>query len=134
MLQLNGKDFKTLQIEERKAKLAELLINPTGVIRYSISFTIDIDKLLGKAKDLSLEGLRLWILGAPAVGEFVGGVRAFLIELFSDKSATERRCAEHQTLTSVTSSLDVRVALSVRLASDESRTLHRMGCLGHGVR
>jgi ATP-dependent DNA ligase len=33
------------------------LINPTGAIRYSISFTKDIDELLGKAKDLGLAGL-----------------------------------------------------------------------------
>jgi bifunctional non-homologous end joining protein LigD len=57
LLQLNGEDLKTLPIEERKAKLAELLINPTGALRYSISFTKDIDELLGKAKDLGLEGL-----------------------------------------------------------------------------
>ena len=49
LLQLNGKDLKALPIEERKAKLAELLINPSGALRYSISFTKDIDKLLGKA-------------------------------------------------------------------------------------
>ena len=57
LLQLNGEDLKTLPVEERKAKLAELLINPTDAIRYSISFTKDIDDLLGKAKDLGLEGL-----------------------------------------------------------------------------
>jgi bifunctional non-homologous end joining protein LigD len=57
LLQLDSKDLKTLPIEERKAKLAELLIHPTGAIRYSISFTKDIDELLGKAKDLGLEGL-----------------------------------------------------------------------------
>jgi bifunctional non-homologous end joining protein LigD len=57
LLQLDGKDLKTLPIEERKAKLAEVLINPTGALRYSISFTKDIDELLGKAKDLGLEGL-----------------------------------------------------------------------------
>jgi bifunctional non-homologous end joining protein LigD len=55
--QLNGKDLKTLPIEERKAKLAELLINSADALRYSISFTKDIDELLGKAKDLGLEGL-----------------------------------------------------------------------------
>jgi len=49
LLQLNGKDLKALPIEERKAKLAELLINPSGALRYSISFTKDIYKLLGKA-------------------------------------------------------------------------------------
>ena len=57
LLQLNGEDLKTLPIEERKAKLAELLINPTGALRYSISFIKDIDELLEKAKDLELEGL-----------------------------------------------------------------------------
>jgi bifunctional non-homologous end joining protein LigD len=57
LLQLDGKDLKALPIEERKAKLAELLINPSGALRYSISFTKDIDELLGKAKDLGLEGL-----------------------------------------------------------------------------
>jgi bifunctional non-homologous end joining protein LigD len=46
-----------LPIKERKAKLAELLINPIGALRYSISFTKDIDELLGKAKDLGLRGL-----------------------------------------------------------------------------
>jgi bifunctional non-homologous end joining protein LigD len=57
LLQLNGEDLKSLPIEERKAKLAELLINPTGALRYSISFTKDIDELLAKAKDLGLKGL-----------------------------------------------------------------------------
>jgi bifunctional non-homologous end joining protein LigD len=33
------------------------LINPTGALRYSISFTKDIDELLGKTGDLGLEGL-----------------------------------------------------------------------------
>ncbi len=55
--QLNGEDLKALPIEERKAKLAELLINPSGALRYSISFTKDIDELLEKAKHLGLEGL-----------------------------------------------------------------------------
>jgi hypothetical protein len=39
-----------LPIKERKAKLAELLINPIGALRYSISFTKDIDELLARAK------------------------------------------------------------------------------------
>jgi bifunctional non-homologous end joining protein LigD len=56
LLQLDGKDLKPLPIEERKAKLAEV-INPTGALRYSISFTKDIDELLAKAKDLGMEGL-----------------------------------------------------------------------------
>jgi bifunctional non-homologous end joining protein LigD len=57
LLQLNGKDLKTLPIEERKAKMEELLINPSGALRYSISFTKDIDQLLGNAKDPGLERL-----------------------------------------------------------------------------
>jgi bifunctional non-homologous end joining protein LigD len=35
LLRLNGKDLQTLPIEERKAKLEELLKKPPGVIRYS---------------------------------------------------------------------------------------------------
>jgi hypothetical protein len=51
LLQLNGKDLKTLPIEERKAKLAELLINPSAALRYSTSFTKDIDELSGKGQE-----------------------------------------------------------------------------------
>src|ERR1700693_2893944 len=39
VLRLNGKDLQNLPIEERKAKLEELLKRPPGVIRYSVSFT-----------------------------------------------------------------------------------------------
>ena len=39
LLQLNGKNLQNLPIEERKAKLEELLKKPPGVIRYSVSFT-----------------------------------------------------------------------------------------------
>jgi bifunctional non-homologous end joining protein LigD len=42
LLRLNGKDLRRLPIEERKAKLEEMLKNPPGVIRYSVSFTKDI--------------------------------------------------------------------------------------------
>src|SRR5260370_39676872 len=45
LLRLNGKDLQGLPIEERKAKLEELLKKPLGVIRYSISFTKDIPEL-----------------------------------------------------------------------------------------
>jgi bifunctional non-homologous end joining protein LigD len=41
LLRLNGKDLQSLPIEERKAKLDELLKKPPGVIRYSVSFTKD---------------------------------------------------------------------------------------------
>src|SRR5580700_4177286 len=57
LLRLNGKDLQNLSIEERKAKLEELLKKPPGVIRYSVSFTKDIPELLERAKKLGLEGL-----------------------------------------------------------------------------
>jgi bifunctional non-homologous end joining protein LigD len=44
-------------IEERKAKLAALLRNPPPGIRYSASFTENVDQLLTKVRELSLEGL-----------------------------------------------------------------------------
>jgi bifunctional non-homologous end joining protein LigD len=43
LLQLNGKDLCGLPIEERKAKLAALLKRPPADIRYSPSFTQNID-------------------------------------------------------------------------------------------
>ena len=57
LLRLNGKSLEPLPIEERKAKLEELLKTPPGVIRYSASFTEDIDELLVRARKLGLEGL-----------------------------------------------------------------------------
>ena len=57
LLQLNGKNLQNLPIEERKAKLEELLKKPPGVIRYSVSFTKDIPELLDRARKLGLEGL-----------------------------------------------------------------------------
>jgi bifunctional non-homologous end joining protein LigD len=57
LLRLNGKNLQTLPIEERKAKLEELLKKPPGVIRYSASFTKDIPELLERAGKLGLEGL-----------------------------------------------------------------------------
>ena len=57
LLRLNGKDLQSLPIEERKAKLEELLKNPPGVIRYSVSFTKDIPELLDRTRKLGLEGL-----------------------------------------------------------------------------
>ena len=47
LLRLNGKNLQNLPIEERKAMLEELLKNPPGVIRYSVSFTRDNPRLLG---------------------------------------------------------------------------------------
>jgi bifunctional non-homologous end joining protein LigD len=57
LLQLNGKNLQGLPIEERKAKLEELLKKPPGVLRYSASFTKDIPELLDRARTLGLEGL-----------------------------------------------------------------------------
>jgi bifunctional non-homologous end joining protein LigD len=57
LLQLNGPDLRNLPIEERKAKLEEVLKKPPGVIRYSVSFTKDIEELLGQAREMGLEGL-----------------------------------------------------------------------------
>jgi bifunctional non-homologous end joining protein LigD len=57
LLRLNGEDLRGLPIEERKAKLAALLKNPQAAIRYSASFTENIDKLLSRVRELSLEGL-----------------------------------------------------------------------------
>jgi len=57
LLRLNGQDLKDLPIEEREAKLEELLKKPPGVIRYSVSFTKDIKELLARAQKMGLEGL-----------------------------------------------------------------------------
>jgi len=57
LLQLTGKNLQNLPIEERKAKLKELLKKPPGVIRYSVSFTKDIPELLDRTRKLGLEGL-----------------------------------------------------------------------------
>ncbi len=71
MLQLNGKDLQDLPIEERKAKLEELLKKPPGVIRYSVSFTKDIPELLDRAQTLGLEGL----IGKRAGSRYEAGKR-----------------------------------------------------------
>jgi len=52
---LNGKNLQALPIEERKSQLEELLKKPPGMIRYSVSFTKDIEELLGRAQELGLE-------------------------------------------------------------------------------
>jgi ATP-dependent DNA ligase len=57
LLRLNGQDLRGLPVEERKSKLAALLKNPPPGIRYSASFTENIDQLLTKVRELSLEGL-----------------------------------------------------------------------------
>jgi bifunctional non-homologous end joining protein LigD len=71
LLRLNGKDLQGLPIEERKAKLEELLKKPPGVIRYSVSFTKDIPELLERAGQLGLEGL----IGKRAGSRYEAGKR-----------------------------------------------------------
>jgi ATP-dependent DNA ligase len=46
-----------LRVEDRKAQLETLLKKSPGVIRYSASFTENIQELLGRARELELEGL-----------------------------------------------------------------------------
>jgi bifunctional non-homologous end joining protein LigD len=72
LLQLNGKYLQKLPIEERKAKLEELLKKPPGVIRYLISFTKDIPELLDRAGKLGLEGL----IGKRAGSRYEAGKRS----------------------------------------------------------
>jgi bifunctional non-homologous end joining protein LigD len=71
LLQLNGKNLQNSPIEERKAKLEELLKKPRGVIRYSVSFTKDIPELLERARKLGLEGL----IGKRAGSRYEAGKR-----------------------------------------------------------
>ena len=80
LLRLNGKDLQNLPIEERKAKLEELLKKPPGVIRYSVSFTKDIKELLGRAQELGLEGL----IGKPEGSRKYFG--ALLVGFYEGKS------------------------------------------------
>jgi len=72
LLQLNGKNFQNLPIEERKTRLEELLKKPPGVLRYSVSFTKDIPELLERAGKLGLEGL----IGKRAGSRYEAGKRS----------------------------------------------------------
>jgi bifunctional non-homologous end joining protein LigD len=56
LLWLNGKDLRDLPIEERKAKLEELLKKPPGVIRYSVCI---ITKLIYLASYCA------WVISLP---------------------------------------------------------------------
>jgi bifunctional non-homologous end joining protein LigD len=71
LLRLNGKNLQALPIEELKAQLEELLKKPPGMIRYSVSFTKDIEELLGRARELGLEGL----IGKRAGSRYEAGKR-----------------------------------------------------------
>jgi bifunctional non-homologous end joining protein LigD len=57
LLRVNGQDLRSWPIEERKAKLAALLKRSPADVRYSASFTQNIDELLKRVRELSLEGL-----------------------------------------------------------------------------
>jgi bifunctional non-homologous end joining protein LigD len=73
LLRLNGKDLQGFPIEERKAKLEELVKKkPPGVVRYSASFTKDIPELLDRARTLGLEGL----IGKRAGSRYEPGKRS----------------------------------------------------------
>ena len=72
LLRFNGKDLQGLPIEERKAKLEELLKKPTNVVRYLASFTKDIPELLDRAQSLGLEGL----IGKRAGSRYEPGKRS----------------------------------------------------------
>ena len=63
--------MQSLTVKERKAQLEELLKKPTGMIRYSVSFTKDIEELLGRAQELGLEGL----IGKRAGSRYEAGKR-----------------------------------------------------------
>jgi hypothetical protein len=85
LLWLNGKNLQNLPIEERKAKLEELLKKPPGVIRYSVSFTKDIPELLDRAHKLGLEGL----IGKRAGSRYAVGKRTgawIKLKLHQDKN------------------------------------------------
>jgi bifunctional non-homologous end joining protein LigD len=71
LLRFNGKNLQNLPVEERKAKLEELLKKPPDVIRYSVSFTKDIPELLDRAGKLGLEGL----IGKRAGSKYEAGRR-----------------------------------------------------------
>ena len=71
LLRLNGKNLQALPIEKRKALLEELLKKPPGMIRYPVSFTKDIEELLGPAREFGLEGL----IGKRAGSRYEAGKR-----------------------------------------------------------
>jgi bifunctional non-homologous end joining protein LigD len=57
LLRLNGKDLQNLPVEQRKAKLEQLLKDAPGVIRYSASIENAGEDLLERARELGVEGL-----------------------------------------------------------------------------
>jgi bifunctional non-homologous end joining protein LigD len=57
LLRLNGENLEDLPIEERKAKLEQLLKKAPAAIRYSASLGGNAEKLLDQAREFGLEGL-----------------------------------------------------------------------------
>jgi bifunctional non-homologous end joining protein LigD len=57
LLRLNGEDLTGQSLIDRKAKLATILKNQDGIIRYSGSLGSDATKLLKRVQKLGLEGL-----------------------------------------------------------------------------
>ena len=57
LLRLDGKDLRERPLSERKEMLGKLLKNPPGVIRFSASLGEDAEELLGRAREIGLEGL-----------------------------------------------------------------------------
>ncbi len=57
LLRLNGKDLLERPLSERKEMLGKFLKDAPGVIRFSASLGEDADQLLGRARELGLEGL-----------------------------------------------------------------------------
>lgn len=57
LLETGGKSLRSLPLEERKERLADLLANPPGVLRYSDTLGSDAASLLKQARKIGLEGL-----------------------------------------------------------------------------
>jgi bifunctional non-homologous end joining protein LigD len=65
LLRLNGKDFLNLPVEQRKAKLDQLIKEAPGAIRFSASLGSEAEKLLDQARKFGLEGLIGKRVGSP---------------------------------------------------------------------
>jgi bifunctional non-homologous end joining protein LigD len=72
LLRLDGKDLRDLPVTERKAILEKAVTNAPNIIRFSISLTGDVSKLLKEAAKLNLEG----IIGKRANSTYEAGRRS----------------------------------------------------------
>lgn len=57
LINLDGQDFRSIQLQERRAKLQKLLSKSSKTIHFSQSLEGDVDRLLKQAEKLGLEGL-----------------------------------------------------------------------------